>query len=224
VLENYTKFGVGARAAAASVFLDFFKRAADANARKFAALKVVEEWILATEDLAMVYFALRDRRQRPVLEGLLHTKINANLSQQWARELDASDDQVLETLGLVEAGELLGDWPSPAEWLQALRGSVDIMRNAAANRTVKGGVLVKGFNKLKHGFIAVSLPNWIEAPAKPDEAVAIIYTERQLGQINRAVVEATDAKVQEIVDSIQDMTNAARWLIASHLKAEAARG
>src|SRR5215211_989381 len=68
VLEDYLSFASSARRAAAALLLDFFERSADPRLRKFVALKLFEEVMLATEDLAMLYIALSDRGNRPVLE------------------------------------------------------------------------------------------------------------------------------------------------------------
>ena len=55
--------------------------------RKFAGLSIYEQFILATEDLSMVYFALRNREQKPLLDTLLGFELTTKTSSQWEREL-----------------------------------------------------------------------------------------------------------------------------------------
>jgi rRNA maturation endonuclease Nob1 len=69
--EDYIYFGAKARSTSARVYLNLFESTDDVRVRKFAGLSIYEQFILATEDLAMVNFALRNREQKPLLDTLL---------------------------------------------------------------------------------------------------------------------------------------------------------
>ena len=113
----------------------------------------VRQKAIARASLAALYFALRDRENKPLLDTFLGFDMNPTVSSQWQKQLEADDDEVLERLGLVKDGAPVGwvETIEPAQALGALRKAVGDMRAAAHHRTVAGGVMVKSFNKLKHG-------------------------------------------------------------------------
>jgi len=200
LLLDYAQFGCRNRSATASHFGNLFLENPDqVQLRKYAALKVYEELVLATEDLCMLYFALRDRDDVPPLERLLTFNVDPKKSKVWHDELGGSDEIVLGRLGYLDgSGRLRGSWNDPQIQVKALLTAIDAMREAASDRVVADGVLVRALNKLKYGFIATSLGHYIEAPASPGQNVAILYLDRDLGRLNRFVVEATDQKVSEM--------------------------
>lgn len=219
-LRDYVDFGLKARMAGAKLFLGAFRRAKHSKRRKFLALKIFEELMLGSEDLAMLYFALRDRNKRPVLEGLLQFQLNDKTSEEWRQELNrVDDDTILERLGVVASGAPLYIRPGfdATTMLGALREVIMTMRSAASNRTVEGGYLVKGLNKLKHGFIAVSGDDLITPPVNQDEGVAIVSAQASLGRLNISIVEANETKLKELVDTIEIYADAASFLLDTHL-------
>src|ERR1700687_685265 len=113
-LEDYVYFGAKARSTSAAVYLTLFKSTDDVRVRKFAGLSIYEQFMLATEDLAMLYFALRDRDRRSVLDTFLGFEINPATSNQWQDELQANDDEVLERLGSVKEG-------GPGGWIETMQ-------------------------------------------------------------------------------------------------------
>jgi hypothetical protein len=216
VLRDYVIFGARARSAAASIFLDWVTR--EPRMRKFAALKIYEELMLATEDLAMVYFALRDRASRPVLETLLHFNLNPERSQRWCDELTGPDDSLLEKLGLMVDGRPVGQPVEPEQMVRALKGMLEVMRVEANNRTELGGVMVQGLNKLKHGFVAVSLPEWIRAPYDAEKHVAVFHTDREFGQLNTLAVEANTERLKELTDIVLERAHTASCAIETYIR------
>jgi hypothetical protein len=220
VLEDYLRFGSRARSAAAAVLEQAFAAATDVRTRKFLAAKVFEELILATEDLAMLYFALRQYPGASVLEGLLHTQLTTDRTEQWRQELASQTvDQLLEQLGFLRDGVLAYAPPGgdPSVVMRALRQAIGEMRDAASFRLGGGGATVQAVNKLKHGFLAVSIGEYAEGQVPPDQAVVVLYTDRALGRIQRGIIEATDAKVRELAQKIQGYAGVSTCLLTSYL-------
>lgn len=219
--EDYIYFGAKARSTSARVYLNLFESTDDVRLRKFAGLSIYEQFILATEDLSMVYFALRNREQKPLLDTLLGFELTAKTSSQWERELPGGDDDVLEQLGLLKNGVPVG-WVAtiePARAVDALRKAVGDMRAAAHHRTVDGGVMVKSFNKLKHGFVAVARGDFVLQPnAKRAEWVTTLMVNRQLGRLVYGQIEVTKAKLNEFIGTIESAAAVSAMLLLAYLR------
>jgi hypothetical protein len=139
---------------------------------------------------------------------------------EWLEQLTSnSEDQVLEQLGFLRGGTLAYIPPNgdPSIVLDALRHAVRDMRDAASLRLAGSGATVQALNKVKHGFLAVSIGKYVEGGLGPDQAVVVLYTDRALGRIQRAIIEATDAKVHEIVEKIQRYADVSAFLLTSYL-------
>jgi hypothetical protein len=107
----------------------------------------------------------------------------------------------------------------PAQALDALRKAVGDMRAAAHHRTVAGGVMVKSFNKLKHGFVAVARGDFVmPETAKRAEWVTTLMLDRKLGRMMYGQIEATEAKVTEFVGTIESAAAISSMLIAALLR------
>jgi hypothetical protein len=167
----------------------------------------------------MLYFALRDRVEKPPLETLLTFNVDPKHSRRWHDELAKSDTDVLQRLGLLDSsGKLLGAWKNQALQVAALLTAIDGMRDAANDRVVAAGALVQALNKLKHGFVATSRKEFIEPPERANELVAILSLDRELGRLNRLVVEATDEKINQLVETVASRADAAQCLLMSFIK------
>jgi hypothetical protein len=165
VLEDYCQFGAWARHRAAQLFVERYRAVSSVRERKFLALKIYEELIQAAEDLELLYAALRDRGSRPVLDSMLSLNLSDKTAADWANELRAPEDDILERLGLMVNGVAIGFQPGSQERAAAtvLHKAVNDMQAAAHHRTVADRVMVKAFNKLKR--LPSRVPTRFRAPA-----------------------------------------------------------
>lgn len=225
VLEDYCQFGAWARHKSAQIFLERYRSTPTVRERKFLALKIYEEFLLAAEDLELLYVALRDRAKRTVLESMLTVNLNDKTAAQWLDELRGPDDQVLERLGLMANGAVIGfsEGASARAATAVLHKAVSDMRAAAHHRTVEERVMVRAFNKLKHGFLAVARPEFVLPPNAPDEWVSIINLRRERGRFEFQLVEATPRKVEEFAGTIESAAWVAATVVFSYLTATGRR-
>ncbi len=222
VLEDYAYFGGRARIASVNLFADGFSASSDSRARKFYALRVFEEMMLATEDLGMLYYALSRHRTAPVLETLLSHNLDGD---KWLAELDASTpDGILERMGLASSGMPLfvGPGVDAEGTMAALRTAVSGLRDAALLRRAEDGVLVEALNKLKHGFVAVSLPDWIDnSKLGPNDVAIVLHANKRLGRLDRYGVEASEDSMRRMVNHTNSYANLISLVITIFLGATA---
>jgi len=144
---------------------------------------------------------------------MLSVNLSDKTATEWSNELCAPDDEVLERLGLIQNGLAIGFAPGTQERAATavLHKAVGDMRAAAHHRTVADRIMVRAFNKLKHGFLAVSRPDFVLPPNAPDDWASIVNIRRPLGRFEFQLVEATSSKVEEFARTIES----AAWVAAT---------
>jgi hypothetical protein len=88
---------------------------------------------------------------------------------------------------------------------------------------VEGRLIVRAYNRRKHGFLAVWRPEFVLPPFKPDEWAAIVNVHRPLGRFEFQLVEATPGKVQEFADAIESAAWVAATVVFAYLTATGRR-
>jgi hypothetical protein len=156
---------------------------------------------------------------------MLNVNVSDKTSARWLNELGAPDDEVLERLGLMANGVAVGFPPGRQATAAAvvLHKAVSDMRAAAHHRTVEERLMVRAFNRLKHGFLAVSRPEFVLPPLKPDEWAAIVNIQRPLGRFEFQLVEAAPGKVQEFAGTIESAAWVAATVVFAYLTATGRR-
>ncbi len=160
-LKNYKDFGFKVRILTARSYLNTMLTNSDPQIKKVMMLRIIEELISSTEDLAMWLAAVdqrerSDKRRRDVWEYLLLCQAN----DEFVKRILQSVSKVktgkgllrklnLPPLGaLVEAGKL--DEKSIVALLDKL---AETIRSSHHNRTASGNLFIRFHNKVKHGMI-----------------------------------------------------------------------
>lgn len=167
-LENYRSFAVENHFVVATTLLGELERLRGARqfpkVQKLLYLRIFFELMLSTELLQMNLWAVRHRKERPHFKNLLDKcnaadGENAKAELVWAEKYSRAPYEYLTKH--LEFDISKNDYELDKK---ALDGVLLGIRGALKNRTATSSisreqrVLVKAFNKLKHGFVVLDLP------------------------------------------------------------------
>lgn len=219
ILENYVLFGSQARWQTAKILLDRYGKTRSARRRRLIEARIFEQYVAATEDLIMLYNALKLRKKQPVLYTLLSFQVKPEEATRFYKEVNAqSPSELLQSLGLAP----LDSFPSHnAEQVKKVyKGIVKGLKAASARRNE---LVYKTYNKIKHGFIATET---LGAQAD-SEAVAgdvIVFWHDRLKGKGEEVYRLQEARLirdvehlPKLVDTIRAFRNTVINLISGHL-------
>jgi len=227
-LKNYRIFASQTRYQTAVVYLGELKRVNKPNNQKLMMVGIIHELVASTEDLAMWLVTISnrndgDKRYRDIWERLLNTfikdgdqsdtsKIFKNFRrvktpQGLLRKLDLPTVAALVDETKMTSKEIL-------ESLDALRGAIDV---SIHNREVSNGVMVRTYNKIKHGMMVYLDPNDLEKLWIRDFQVKYTKSKnkkKRLVRKNREMSLGVDAqKAEAIVGTIKAIAQALGALI-----------
>lgn len=221
-LKNYRIFAGQARYQTAMVYLEELKRVDKANNQKLMMAGIIHELVAATEDLAMWLVAIStrndgDKRYRDIWERLLSTVITESNADKVLKSFKRVrvPKSLLKKLDLprvdVLAQELEMTNEQVIESLNALKEAID---SSIHNREVSNGVIVRVYNKIKHGMMVYLDPDDLKRllvrdfQAKYDKSKERIVRKNRIMNIN---VDIERAEV--IVDTIKAIAQSIDALI-----------
>lgn len=160
-LKNYKDFGFKVRIVTAKSHLDTLLTSSDPQIKKIMMLRLIEELVSSTEDLAMWLVAVdqrerSDKRRRDIWEYLLLCQANDQLVKQTFQSLSKvkTSKGLLKKLhlpplkALVEAGKL-----DETRIIALLDKLVETIRSSHHNRTASKGLFLRFHAKVKHGMV-----------------------------------------------------------------------
>lgn len=221
-LENYIRFGSQARWQTAKILLDRYSKTRSARRRRLIEVRIFEQYVAATEDLIMLYNALKRRGKQPVLYTLLSFQVNPVESRRFYEEVNArSPSELLQSLGLAPLDELLESFPSQGEE-QVKKWYEGIVRGLKAASTRRNELIYKTYNKIKHGFIVTEIPR-TEADSEAAGDAIVYWHDRLKGEgeelyrLQEAGLFRDAQHLSQLVDTIEALRNTARNLINAYL-------
>jgi hypothetical protein len=160
-LKNYIKFAWEVRLITAKIFITKFQQSNDDSEKKVMMLRIVEELISSTEDLAM-WIAATEARQRP-------TKKYRDV-WEYLLQIEATDDQIVHILndaarartanGLARKLNLaplsqltVAAKMSEQDLIGIITELLKAVKAARHNRTAARKLLLRFHNKVKHGMM-----------------------------------------------------------------------
>lgn len=160
-LKNYQRFAWNVRLISAKSYLASFKTSQDEQEKKVMMLRITDELISSTEDLAMWIAAIESRKNptkqfRDVWEFMLQVRATDDQIAQTLNEIA----RVRTALGLIKKLKLASikhlsvaakmDEPTLTAVLEKI---LEAVKEAKHNRTASRGVLLRFHNKVKHGMM-----------------------------------------------------------------------
>lgn len=155
-LKSYLGVPSASRYIAANHWVNILNSTTDNKVKKTAIIKIFEELMASAEDLGMFYFAIKKLALIPngVYKFLYKMNLKNNYDSEWLNDIKTirDPDSFLSILKLPAANSLATSFnTSEKNILEMISLIIENLRAAAHNRTVKDRLLVKIFNKIKHG-------------------------------------------------------------------------
>ena len=159
-LKNYDVFASQARYYTAKLFLDELQNTKDLkpNNQKLMKLRIIEEFVSATEDLALWLLVVSKRHQKSPNLDIGERLLLAEATTEEAKNFMASigklrsSDSVLKKLDIVSNKTLSTIFGvNEAELSESIEYIIKAIKATIQNRKVSNGVLIRAHNKIKHG-------------------------------------------------------------------------
>lgn len=222
-LENYIRFGSQGRWQTAKILLDQYGKTRSARRRRLIEVRIFEQYVAATEDLIMIYNALKRRGKQPVLYTLLSFQVNPEESRRFYEEVNAqSPSELLQSLGFAPLDELLESFPSENEE-KVKKVYEGIVKSLKAASTRRNELVYKPYNKIKHGFVVgETLGAQADSEAVAGDVIFIWYDRlkdegEELYRLQEASLFRDVQHLSQLVDTIEALRNTAINLIQGYL-------
>lgn len=158
-LKNYGNFGWKIRQITSQVYLTTLLTSSDKQVKKVMMVRIAEELVSSTEDLAMWLAAMgsrmvQNKRYRDEWEYLLGCKVNDESVSKVLREFARckTADGLLKKFKLPPTSILLEFLKTDEESLmRLLEKMLETTKVSLKNRKVERGLLLRFHNKVKHG-------------------------------------------------------------------------
>ena len=161
-LKNYDVFASQARYHTAKLFLDELQNNKDLkpNNQKLMKLRIIEEFVSATEDLALWLLVVSKRHSKSpnldIWERLLLAEATTDEAKNFMVSMGRlrSPKSILKKLDIIpnkKLSEIIG--VDEAELSQSIKYIIKAIKATIHNRRVSKGVLIRAHNKIKHGMV-----------------------------------------------------------------------
>lgn len=159
-LKNYDVFASQARYYTAKLFLDELQNNKDLkpNNQKLMKLRIIEEFVSATEDLALWLLVVSKRHQKSsnldIWERLLLAEATTEEAKNFLVSMRKlrSPNSILKKLDIIsnkKLSEIFG--VNETELSESIEYIIKAIKATIQNRNVSNGVLIRAHNKIKHG-------------------------------------------------------------------------
>lgn len=159
-LKNYDVFASQARYYTAKLFLNELQNNKDLkpNNQKLMKLRIIEEFVSATEDLALWLLVVSKRHQESpnldIWERLLLAEATTEEAKNFLVSMGKlrSPNSILKKLDIIsnkKLSEIFG--VNETELSESIEYIIKAIKATIQNRKVSNGVLIRAHNKIKHG-------------------------------------------------------------------------
>lgn len=206
-LKNYVKFGYKVRTITASSFLKTLIENDDPDVKKAMMLRIVEEQVASSEDLAMWIAAVKnkdkaDKKRRDVWEYLLLCQVNETLEKEALNSVSRARTikGLLSKFGLPPLKDLAqGSKLNEEQLVPILNKLQETIKIIKHNRTVRKGLVLRAQNKIKHGMVVLSVSGGVMIrDYKPkDGATRIVRKNKNI------FIDVDEERAKKMVGSIE---------------------
>lgn len=221
-LANYAEFGSASHRVIAETCLRSLVMDSPKH-RKVLAMEIFNQYVLVAADLIGLYFAIRDRRQRPVLETFLNFELNPTTAQAFFTELaERSPGQLLAALGLPLPEDLPEFYPGmDPDTVQEVRDAITALlqnlERTKGRNTSTALALGQVAQELRGGAILTHRAEWLrDQRLAPDQVAALVLDYRRR-TIAMNALSINEQRLNEIVEAIDVMTRTVEDMIYAFL-------
>jgi hypothetical protein len=224
-LANYAEFGAMSHRVIAETCLRSLVMDSPGH-RKVLAMEIFNQYVLAAGDLIGLYFAIRDREERPILESFLQFDLNPAASQTFFTELaERSPKALLAGLGLPLPEDLTEYYPGMdrKEAKEVRKALEALLQNFERTRVRNaGGALALGqvAQEMKGGALLTNHAGWLRDQRLNPNQVASLVLDYRRRSVAMNALTIDDSKLSEIVDAIDVMTRTVSDMIYAFLSVQ----
>ncbi len=214
-LENYASFSAKAhRTVAETLFRGLVL--ADPPDRKILGMRIVEEYLAASEECIGLYLALRGRAQRPVVEAFMEFRLHPATLTAFLNLTEGRDaawiqrDLGLPTLADVEHAR--GDIPKRQfKQFRAAVHAVGVGLTRAAK--VEHGALLSLAEGLRESRAVADTIDWLPDRRMNPDQVALLVLDRRRRTMASPALALSEPQLERFIDALDKISAAARDMV-----------
>ena len=218
-LEQYARFGAKAHRTVAEALLRGLVTA-DPDDRKVMGMRIVEEYLNASQELVGLYLALRNRQEMPVVRTFLEFELSAkSVAVFKALTEGRSNDALLRDLGFPTLTDVESARSEIAkhDYKQMHAAISSVPRGIERVRKVEAGALLHLNAGLRHSKALAHQLDWMPDRSMPPNQVALLVLERRSRRLLTHQLSIDEPQLEAFIGAIDQITQSARDLIWLYL-------
>ncbi len=218
-LEQYSRFGAKAHRTVAEALLRGLVTS-DPDDRKVIGMRIVEEYLNASQELVGLYVALRNRQATPIMHTFLEFELSISTVAIFKALTEGrSDNALLRDLGFPTLTDVESARPeiSTHDYKQ-MRAAIDsVPRGIERVRNVEAGALLRLNDGLRHSKTLAHKLDWMPDRSMPSDQVALLVLEHRSRRLLTHQLSIDEPQLKEFIGAIGQITQSARDLIWLYL-------
>ena len=217
-LSSYAELGVTSRRLIAETCLRALVMETPEH-RKVLAMNIMEQYVAAAGELAGLYFALKNRATKPVMQAMLDFKLDRQSAVAfWAEITQTPSHELLANVGLPTPDALAERCPSlSADDVNDLRKAMDQMLYDLSYTGRIGETATLAIAQMageRHvGAALVKQSAWLDSRGLRTDQVAAMAIDGERRTINVTAIAVDEKKLENVLTNINAMTRAAQNMI-----------
>jgi hypothetical protein len=221
-LEQYARFGAKAHRTVAEALMRGLVTA-DPDDRKVMGMRIVEEYLNASQELVALYIALRNRQATPVVRTFLEFELSpSSVGVFKALTEGRSNDALLRDLGfptLADVESARAEIPK-RDYKQMRAAITSVPCGIERVRKVEAGALLGLHDGLRHSKTLAHQLDWMPDRSMPPNQVALLVLERRSRRLLTHQLSIDEPQLEAFIGAIDQITQSARDLIWLYLHTE----
>jgi hypothetical protein len=217
-LSSYAELGVTSRRLIAETCLRALVMETPEH-RKVLAMNIMEQYVGAAGELVGLYYALKDRARRPVMQAVLDFKLDRSAAVAFFHEITQTPSQeLLAGLGLPTPEALAERCPSlPEKDVEDLRSAMEQMLYDLAYTGRIGETATLAIAQMageRHvGAALVKQSAWLDSRGLRNDQVAAMAIDGERRTVSVTAIAVDEKKLENVLTNINAMTRAAQNMI-----------
>lgn len=217
-LSSYAELGVTSRRLIAETCLRALVMETPEH-RKVLAMNIMEQYVAAAGELVGLYYALKNRSAKPVMQAMLDFKLDRNSAVAFFAEITQTPShELLANIGLPQPDALAERCPSlSADDVSDLRKALDQMLYDLSYTGKIGETATLAIAQMageRHvGAALVKQSAWLDSRGLRSDQVAAMAIDGERRTINVTAIAVDEKKLENVITNINAMTRAAQNMI-----------
>jgi len=217
-LDNYARFGARSRQVVAEACLRSLVLG-DVSDRKLLAIAIYEQFTGAATEFLGLYHALRERRDRPIVQGVLGFSLDTARAVAFFEDLESQGPtDLLHSLGLPHPDQIASlksdlDARERKQVREALREALADLERVQSYREIGERALIGAARGLGSTKALTERTEWLVGRQIEQSRVAALALNAESRHLEVAYLSTDEHALEGVVDGIDVMTRLTRNLI-----------